>query len=121
MRLKPDWQAGSGQAARPFVGFAQVDRGGVPGELPSTLCLLCAGILFDQKFQTALHEVIQSIWNILIDGLLESYGCDPCSAPPTGACCNARAGACVELYTVAECTFPGTEWLGEGSARDDCS
>ena len=73
------------------------------------------------EFQTAPPEVIQSIWDILIDGLLDSYGCDPCPIVPvlTGACCNYTTGACVDDITEADCIFPGTEWLGEGSTCDD--
>ena len=39
------------------------------------------------EFQTAPPEVIQSIWDILVDGLLESYDCDPCPVVevPTGS------------------------------------
>lgn len=73
------------------------------------------------EFQTAPPEVIQSIWDILVDGLIDSYDCDPCPVVevPTGACCNEAIGAC-SVLTEAECTFPGTEWLGAGTTCDDC-
>ncbi|MDG2095620.1 MAG: VCBS repeat-containing protein [Phycisphaerales bacterium] len=73
------------------------------------------------EFQTAPPEVIQSIWDILVDGLLDSYGCDPCPVVevPTGACCIEASGVC-SVLTEAECTFPGTEWLGAGTTCDDC-
>jgi hypothetical protein len=74
------------------------------------------------EFQTAPPDVIQGIWDILVDGLLENYGCDPCPGPPVGACCNEATGTCLDDLTEAECTFPGTRWLGVGSTCDgDCN
>ncbi len=72
------------------------------------------------EFQTAPPEVIQSVWDLLIDGLLEQESCDPCPAAPTGACCNENTGVCVDDLAEADCIFPGTEWLGAGSTCDDC-
>ena len=68
-------------------------------------------------------EIIQGIWSTIIDGLLDSYGCDPCAGgggpvAPLGACCSELA--CLEM-TEAECAFPGAEWLGEGTTCiEDC-
>ncbi|MDG2422805.1 MAG: VCBS repeat-containing protein [Phycisphaerales bacterium] len=72
---------------------------------------------------TVPPEIIQGIWNILIDGLLDNYLCDPCAGgggpvAPLGACCSELA--CLEM-TEAECAFPGAEWLGEGTTCiEDC-
>jgi len=80
------------------------------------------------EFQTPPPAIVQGIWDILIDGLLDSYGCAPCAgggggvedddADALGACCNEDLGACLEL-TQAECSFPGAEWLGAGTTCDD--
>ncbi|MEE2908160.1 MAG: hypothetical protein VX527_10080, partial [Planctomycetota bacterium] len=73
-------------------------------------------------------SIIQGIWEILIGGLLESFGCAPCAggggggdSNAVGACCNAEIGACAE-FTEAECNFPGATWLGAGTTcEDDCN
>ena len=106
------------------------DGGGVPGggitvpdgvDVCEYLCQLDKNDPsgWPPEFQTAPPDVIQGIWDILIDGLIDSYGCEPCPSAPTGACCNAAIGACVDDFVEAECTLPGTEWLGAGSTCDD--
>ena len=67
------------------------------------------------EFQTAPPDVVQAMWDLMVDGLLDEYGCGPCPEDPVGACCNEATGACVDGLTEAECIFPGAEWLGEGS------
>ena len=73
------------------------------------------------EFQNAPPEIIQSIWDVLIDGLVDLYGCDPCpDLNPLGACCSEEGDFCTDS-TEAECIFPGLNWLGAGTTcEDDC-
>ncbi|MCH2132844.1 MAG: VCBS repeat-containing protein [Phycisphaerales bacterium] len=80
------------------------------------------------EFTTPPPSIVQGIWDILIDGLLDSYGCDPCSGgggggipDPTGACCSSLVPGACDIFTEEVClSLPGTTWLGEDTECDEC-
>ena len=68
------------------------------------------------EFCNVPPDIIRDIWDILIEGLLDSYGCDPCDGGgdgALGACCDTTTGNCLDT-TEDECVS-GFTWLGPGT------